>query len=294
VTITARIHTPGREPGLVAHEIHQVPSVEISGAGLYLGPTRVGGFEQRETTKLLLGEPNGPQRPARELLRSHEGERHSAFDLTCRCECKRIRGRLPASCTHQPGLAVWMVSEPTPPLTPAMTAGTAGSLFDRLGLVDSLQFTRGPIRVTNGNGRNVFDRIRVIDRLLLLQDHISASLVLFGDDPDGALGQFGAWKVPGMGLFRAVVIAREKDANIIEQRWREHGIEPGYRLPSVDADYYEAVTVAPRYPGDPEERELLNALPVDLWTPDDPTPQRTQPQMVRPQMRTRSTINPDG
>ena len=125
---------------------------------------------------------------------------------------------------------------------------TESSIFDRLGVMGRLRLTRGPIRITNGNGRRVFDRIRVIDRLLLLQDHISASLVLFGDNPEGPLGQFGVWGVPGMGRFRSILIGRAKDTEDIEERWRSKGIEPGYRLPSVNPDYYGAVTVAPPLP----------------------------------------------
>jgi 3'-phosphoadenosine 5'-phosphosulfate sulfotransferase (PAPS reductase)/FAD synthetase len=293
VTITARIHTPGREPGPVAHELHQVPFVELGASGLHLGETRVGWFEQGENSKLLLGKPNGPPGPGRDLLEAHHGERQTALDLTCRCECKRIRGRLPASCTHQPGLAVWMLSEPFVPLSTG-SSHARQSLLARLGVIDDMRFTRGPIRVTNANGRTVFDRLRVIDRLLLLQDTISARLLLHGDDPEGPLGQIGAWNVPGMGLFRSILIGRDKDASAIEQVWRDMGIEPGYRMPSVNPDYYEAVTVAPRYPGDPEEPQLLNALPADLWTPEDPTPERAWETPPKPQMLTPSTINPKG
>jgi 3'-phosphoadenosine 5'-phosphosulfate sulfotransferase (PAPS reductase)/FAD synthetase len=290
VRITARIHTPGRQPGPVAHEVHQVPFVELGAAGVYLGPTRVAGFEQSETCKLLLTTPNGPPTPAGELLDTSHGDRQTALDLTCRCDCKRIRGRLPASCTHQPGLAVWVLSEPMAPLTPGIAEPEHETIFARMGIMDKLQLTRGPIRVTNGNGRRTFDRIRVIDRVLLLQDYISARLVLFGDDPEGPLGQFGVWKVPGMGVFRSVLIGREKDAQRIEGHWRANGIEPGYRLASIDPDYYEAVTVAPRYPGDPQERELLNALPADLWTPEDPTPERAGPRRSKPHMVSPSAL----
>jgi len=289
VAITARIHTPGREPGPTAHEVHQVPFVEISARGVYLGDTRVAGFEQTETCKLRLAAADGRDSPTGELLSAHHADTQTAIDLSCLCDCERKRGRLPASCPHQPGLAVWMLSEPMSPFTPSFTEGPT-SIFDRIGMLDKLSFTRGPIRVTNGNGRQVFDRIRVIDKLLLLQDHITAALTLFGCHPEGPLGQFGAWRVTGMGVFRSVLVGRAKDATVIEHHWRDKGIEPGYRLPSVNPDYYEAVTVGPRYPGDPPERELLNALPADLWTPDDPTPPPPVSRRPRPTMRSRSTL----
>lgn len=289
VTIKARIHTPGREPGGVAYEVHQVPFVEVSAHGIYLGQTRVAGFEGSPKRMLQLSRPNGPGGAARELLDAHHGDRHTALDLSCLCDCERIRGRLPASCPHQPGLAVWVLSEPMQPFTPSMQQEPQ-TIFDRLGVMDKLQLTRGPIRVTNGNGRSVFDRLRVIDNVLLLQDHVSAGLQLFGEDPEGPLGQFGVWNVPGMGLFRAVLIGRDQDAQSIEQHWRAKGIEPGYRLASVDPDYYEAVTVAARYPGDPAEPKYLNALPPDLWTPDDPTPEPAGPRWRKPEMRSPSKL----
>ena len=47
VRITARIHTPGREPGPLAHEVHRVPFVEISARGAYLGATPWPGSNER-------------------------------------------------------------------------------------------------------------------------------------------------------------------------------------------------------------------------------------------------------
>jgi 3'-phosphoadenosine 5'-phosphosulfate sulfotransferase (PAPS reductase)/FAD synthetase len=89
VTITARIHTPGREPGPTAHEVHQVPFVEISARGVYLGDTRVAGFEQAETCKLRLVAPAGATSPTGELLRAHHGDIQTAIDLSCLCDCER-------------------------------------------------------------------------------------------------------------------------------------------------------------------------------------------------------------
>ncbi len=267
VTITARIHSPGREPGPDAFEVHGAPLVEIDEYGVHLAETTVGRFAEGDGGKLTLTAPNGPASPARTLLEEHHGSEQTAIDLVCWCECKRIRGRLPASCPHQPGLAVWMITEPG----------------------DSPFLTLGPIRVTNGNGRSVFDRVRVIDRILLLQDHITGRLTLRGDDAHRLTGQHGFWQIPGMGAFRAVLLARNKDAQAIEEHWRSKDIEPGYRLPSVDPDRYEAVTVAARSPGESEPR-LLNTLPAELWTPEDPKPERTPPRLSKPQMQTPPTV----
>jgi 3'-phosphoadenosine 5'-phosphosulfate sulfotransferase (PAPS reductase)/FAD synthetase len=269
VTITVRVHTPGHEPGPDAFEVHGVPLVEIDEYGVHLAETTIGRFAEGDGGKIKLTDPNGPVSPARSLLEEHHGRSQTAIDLVCWCDCKRIRGRLPASCPHRPGLAVWTITEP-----------------------GDLRFlTLGPIRVTNGNGRRVFDRVRVIDRILLLQDHIAGRLSLRGDDGHRVTGEHGFWQIPGMGAFRAVLIAREKDADSIEVHWRSKGIEPGYRLASVDPDRYEAVTVAPRYPGDAPDPRLLNALPPELWTPDDPTPERAGPVLAKPQMRTPSTLS---
>ena len=80
------------------------------------------------------------------MLTAHGGSEQTAVDITCWCDCERIRGRLPDKCSHQPGLAVWMLTEPE----------------------EHRPFlTLGPIRVTNVTGRRVFDRVRVIDRILL-------------------------------------------------------------------------------------------------------------------------------
>jgi 3'-phosphoadenosine 5'-phosphosulfate sulfotransferase (PAPS reductase)/FAD synthetase len=269
VTITLRVHSPGREPGPDAFEVHGVPFLEIDQYGVHLPETTIGRFAQGEEGTLTLTQPNGPASPGRAMLEDHHGRQQTAIDLTCWCECKRIRGRLPDDCPHQPGLAVWMTTEPED-LTPFLTLG--------------------PIRVTNGNARRVFDRIRVIDRILLLQDHPAGRLNLRGDGGHRVSGEHGFWQVPGTGAFRAVLIAREKDAQAIEQMWRDQNIEPGYRLPSVDPDRYEAVTVAARYPGDPPEPRLLNALPANLWTPDDPTPERTAPPLPKPPMVSASRL----
>lgn len=269
VTITVRVHSPGRRPGPEAFEVNSVPFLEIDEYGVHLALTTVGRFAEGDGGTLILTEPKGPSSPATAMLAAHHGSEQTAIDVTCWCDCDRVRGRLPDSCPHQPGLAVWMLTEP-------------GEHRPFL--------TLGPIRVTNGNGRRVFDRIRVIDRILLLQDHPSGRLSLRGDDADRVFGEHGFWQIPGMGAFRGVLIGRDKDAEAIEQRWRDRGVEPGYRLPSVDPDRYEAVTVAPRYPGDPEERVLLNALPTDLWTPEDPTPSATPVRLQRPSMRTASPL----
>lgn len=269
VTITVRVHSPGRRPGPEAFEVHRAPFVEIGAGGVHVGLTRIGRFAEGDGGTLSLAAPEGPASPARELLAQHEGSEQTALDFTCWCECERIRGRLPASCPHQPGLAVWMLTDPC----------------------EKTRFlTLGPIRVTNGNGRRVFDRIRVIDRILLLQDHPSGRLSLRGDPAERLFGEHGFWQIPGMGRFRRVLIARALDAEAIEETWREEGIEPGYRLPSVDPDRFEAVTVAARYPGEPEGRRLLNALPADLWTPEDPTPERQPPVLPRPSMVSRSRL----
>ncbi len=273
VRITVRVHSPGREPGPDAFEIHTVPFLEIDRHGVHLAETTIGRFAEGDGGKLTLAQPNGPVSPARTLLEAHHGREQTAIDVSCWCECERVRGRLPADCPHQPGLAVWMITEPH-----ELTAF----------------LTLGPIRVTNGNGRSVFDRIRVIDRILLLQDDPAGRLNLRGDDAHRLLGEHGFWQVPGMGAFRGVLIARDKDAAAIEQRWREEGIEPGYRLSSVDPDRYEAVTVAPRYPGDPAEPRLLNALPADLWTAEDPTPEECPAPTVKPAMVTPSTLRARG
>jgi len=270
VTITLRVHSPGREPGPEAFEVHGAPFLEIDQYGVHLPDTTIGRFAEGDGGTLTLHPPNGPASPATAMLEAHHGAQQTALDVTCWCDCERIRGRRPNDCPHEPGLAVWMLTEPS-----ELTAF----------------LTLGPIRVTNGNGRRVFDRIRVIDRILLLQDHPAGRLNLRGDDAHRLLGEHGFWQVPGMGAFRAVLIGREKDAQTIEQAWRENGIEPGYRLPSVDPDRYEAVTVAARYPGELEERRLLNELPADLWTPDDPTPERTPTPLPKPQMVTPSPIN---
>ncbi len=67
-----------------------------------------------------------------------------------------------------------------------------------------------------------------------------------------------------MGVFRTVLIGREKDAEAIEQSFRDRGIEPGYRLPSPNSDYFEAVTVTARHPDDPPHPQYINALPGEL------------------------------
>jgi 3'-phosphoadenosine 5'-phosphosulfate sulfotransferase (PAPS reductase)/FAD synthetase len=269
VSITLRIHSPGREPGPEAFEVHSVPFLEIDQHGVHLADTTIGRFAEGDGGALTLREPSGSASPATTMLEAHQGVQQTAVDVTCWCDCERIRGRLPDSCPHQPGLAVWMLTEPDE-LTEFLTLG--------------------PIRVTNANGRRVFDRIRVIDRILLLQDHPAGRLNLRGDQAHRLLGEHGFWQVSGMGAFRAVLIGRHKDAPAIEQVWRDKGVEPGYRLPSVDPDRYEAVTVAPRYPGDPEQRRLLNALPTELWTPGDPTPARKPPKLPKPQMVTPSPL----
>ena len=263
LTITVRAHSPGRRPAPEAFETHGAPFVELAADGVHVGLTRIGRFAEGAGGTLTLAPPDGPASPARELLTQHQGSEQTALDFTCWCECERVRGRLPDTCPHQPGLAVWMLTDPC----------------------EKTRFlTLGPIRVTNGNGRSVFDRIRVIDRILLLQDHPAGRLSLREDPADTVLGEHGFWQIPGMGAFRRVLIARDRDAERIEQAWLEEGIEPGYRLPSVDPARFEAVTVAPRYPGEAGERRLLNALPADLWTPEDPTPERQPPVLARPPM----------
>jgi 3'-phosphoadenosine 5'-phosphosulfate sulfotransferase (PAPS reductase)/FAD synthetase len=288
VAITARIHTPGRDPGPVAHEVHGVPLIELAADGIHLGETRVAQFEPGDETKLTLCKPSGFNDPASRMLADHHGERYTALDVSCLCDCKRKRGRLPKSCNHKPGLAVWMLSEPFEIVSTGLPDKLKG-ILRRVAEAEDRKFTPGPIRVTNGNGRRVFDRLRVVNRELLLQDEVTGGLVLRSDS-DRAQRQVGAWNVPGMGLFRTVMIGRDRDAEAIERHWRRRGIEPGYRLPSVDSDYYEAVTVAPRYPGEPGERRLLNALPAELWTPEDPTPDRTGAPQIRPPMRSTPTI----
>jgi 3'-phosphoadenosine 5'-phosphosulfate sulfotransferase (PAPS reductase)/FAD synthetase len=269
VTITVRVHTPGRQPGPEAFKVNSVPFLEIDEYGVHLAQNTIGRFAEGDGGRLTLTDANGPPSPATAMLEAHHGSEQTAIDVTCWCDCKRIRGRLPDNCPHQPGLAVWMLTEP-----------------------DELRsfLTLGPIRVTNGNGRRVFDRIRVIDRILLLQDHPSGRLNLRGDLAERLFAEHGFWQIPGMGAFRGVLIARDKDAEAIEQRWRDRGIEPGCRLPSVDPSRYEAVTVAPRYPGDPQEHRLLNALPADLWTHEDPTPVVKAARVERPPMRTASPL----
>jgi 3'-phosphoadenosine 5'-phosphosulfate sulfotransferase (PAPS reductase)/FAD synthetase len=269
VTITVRVHSPGRQPGPEAFEVNSVPFLEIDEYGVHLAQTSIGTFAEGDGGKLTLTDTNGARSPATAMLAAHHGSEQTAIDVTCRCDCERIRGRLPDNCPHQPGLAVWMLTEPDE-LRPFLTLG--------------------PIRVTNGNGRRVFDRIRVIDRILLLQDHPSGRLSLRGDPAHRMFGEYGFWQIPGMGAFRRVLIARQRDAEAIEQMWRDRGIEPGYRLPSVDPSRYEAVTVAPRHPGDPQQRRLLNALPADLWTPDNPTPEVKAARVERPPMRTASPL----
>lgn len=269
--IAARVHSPGREPGPEAFVVNGVPFLEIDEYGVHLAQTTIGRFAQGDGGKLKLAAPNGPRSPARDLLERHQGAEQTAIDLTCWCDCKRVRGRLPHSCRHRPGLAVWMLTEPREQR-------------------DHPCLTLGPIRLTNTTGRRVFDRIRVIDRILLLQDDPCGRLCLRGDAAERLFGEHGFWQIHGMGAFRGVLIGRERDATQIEQVWRSKGIEPGHRLPSVDPDYYEAVTVAPKYPGDPQEPRLLNALPADLWTPDDPTPERKPTVLPRPTMQSRSPL----
>jgi len=269
VTITVRVHSPGRQPGPEAFEVNSVPFLEIDEYGVHLAQTSIGTFAEGDGGKLTLTDTNGARSPATAMLAAHHGSEQTAIDVTCRRDCERIRGRLPDSCPHQPGLAVWMLTEQDE-LRPFLTLG--------------------PIRVTNGNGRRVFDRIRVIDRILLLQDHPSGRLILRGDPAHRMFGEYGFWQIPGMGAFRGVLIARERDAEAIEQMWRDRGIEPGYRLPSVDPSRYEAVAVAPRYPGGPQDRRLLNALPADLWTPEDPTPEVQATCVERPLMQTASPL----
>jgi 3'-phosphoadenosine 5'-phosphosulfate sulfotransferase (PAPS reductase)/FAD synthetase len=269
--ISVRVHTPGREPGPQAFVVNGVPVLEIDQHGVHLAKTTIGRFAEGDGAKLTLIAANGPPSPARELLERHYGSEQSAIDVTCWCDCERVRGRLPDSCKHRPGLAVWVLSEPS----------------------EHQPFlTRGPIRLTNSTGRRVFDRIRVIDRILLLQDDPSGRLSLRGDDADRVFGEHGFWQLPGIGAFRGVLIGRDRDAEAIEQVWRARGIEPGYQLPSADPDYYQSVTVAPKYPDDPARPVVLNALPTDLWTPADPTPERITQRPSRPQMVAASTSNP--
>jgi 3'-phosphoadenosine 5'-phosphosulfate sulfotransferase (PAPS reductase)/FAD synthetase len=271
VTITLRVHSPGREPGPEAFEVHSIPFMEIDQYGVHLAQATIGRFAEGDGGKLKLAAPNGVPSPARNLLEQHHGNEQTAIDLTCQCDCKRVRGRLPDACVHKPGLAVWMLTEP-------------------LEQQHQPFLTLGPIRLTNTTGRRVFDRIRVIDRILLLQDDPCGRLCLNGDAPARMLSDSGFWQVHGVGACRGILIGRERDATAIEQVWRSKGIEPGYRLPSADPDYYEAVTVAPKYPGDPQQPRLLNALPADLWTPEDPTPERTPPALPRPTMQTCSPL----
>jgi 3'-phosphoadenosine 5'-phosphosulfate sulfotransferase (PAPS reductase)/FAD synthetase len=269
VTITIRIHTPGRRPGPDAFEVNSVPFLEIDEYGVHLAQTTIGRFAEGDGGKLTLAAPNGPPSPARSMLDAHQASEQTAVDVTCWCECERTRGRLPDSCPHQPGLAVWLLTEPE----------------------EHRPFlTLGPIRITNVTGRRVFDRVRVIDRILLLQDDPAGRLSLRGDDACRLLGEHGFWLIPGVGAFRGVLIAREKDAAAVEQVWRNRGIEPGYRLASVDPDYYEAVTVAAKYPGDRAEPRLLNALPAELWTPGDPTPAVAATPAPKPAMQSTPTL----
>jgi 3'-phosphoadenosine 5'-phosphosulfate sulfotransferase (PAPS reductase)/FAD synthetase len=269
--IVARVHSPGRDPGPHAFVVNGVPFLEIDEYGVHLAQSTIGRFAEGDGGKLVLATPNGVPSPSRELLERHHDSEQTAIDFTCWCDCERVRGRLPDSCHHKPGLAVWMLTEP----------------FEQL---YRPFLTLGPIRLSNATGRRVFDRIRVIDRILLLQDDPCGRLCLEGDAPAQIFGEHGFWQVKGVGAFRGVLIGREKDANAIEQMWRTRGIEPGHRLRSVDPDYYEAATVAPKYPGDPQERRLLNALAADLWTPEDLTPDRTPPVLPRPTMQTRSPL----
>jgi 3'-phosphoadenosine 5'-phosphosulfate sulfotransferase (PAPS reductase)/FAD synthetase len=269
--IAVRVHSPSRNPGPQAFIVNGVPFLEIDQYGVHLAQTTIGRFAGGDAGKLKLAAPNGPPSPARELLEKHHGNEQTAIDFTCWCDCERVRGRLPDACPHKPGLAVWLLTE-------------------RLDRLYRPFLTLGPIRLTNTTGRRVFDRIRVIDRILLLQDDPCGRLCLQGDPADRMFGEHGFWQIQGVGAFRGVLIGRAKDATAIEQVWRGKGIEPGYRLPSVDPDYYEAVTVAPKYPGDPQEPQLLNALPPDLWVPEDPTPQRKPPVLARPSMQNRSPL----
>lgn len=116
-----------------------------------------------------------------------------------------MRGRLPDACPHKPGLAVWLLTE-------------------RLEQFYRPFLTLGPIRLTNTTGRRVFDRIRVIDRILLLQDDPCGRLCLQGDPADRMFGEHGFWQIQGVGAFRGVLIGRAKDATAIEQVWRGKGI----------------------------------------------------------------------
>lgn len=268
--IAVRVHSPGREPGPQAFVVNGVPFLEIDQFGVHLAATTIGRFAAGDGGKLTLAAANGPASPARALLERRHGSEQSAVDITCWCDCERVRGRLPDSCPHRPGLAVWMLTEPS----------------------EHRPFlTLGPIRLTNTTGRSVFDRIRVIDRILLLQDDPAGRLCLRGDHADRLFGEHGFWQIPGMGAFRGVLIGRARDPDAIEQVWRDRGIEPGYRLPSVDANYYEAVTVAAKYPGDPAEPVFLNALPAELWTPRDPTPIAPQPApFPKPVMQTATRL----
>jgi 3'-phosphoadenosine 5'-phosphosulfate sulfotransferase (PAPS reductase)/FAD synthetase len=269
--IAARVHSPGRTPGPEAFVVNGVLFLEIDEYGVHLAQSTIGRFAEGDGGRLILAAPNGVASPARELLEKHHGSHQTAIDFTCWCECKRVRGRLPDSCRHNPGLAVWMLTDPLDQLYRPF-------------------LTLGPIRLTNSTGRSVFDRIRVIDRVLLLQDDPCGRLCLEGDAPSRMFGDSGFWQVRGVGSFAGVLIGRARDQAAIEQVWRSKGIDPGYRLPSDDPDYYEPVTVAAKYPGDPSEPRLLNALPADLWTPQAPTPQRKPPVFARPTMQTRSPL----
>lgn len=287
VTITARVHSPGRAPGPVAHEVHGVPFIELAVEGVHLGMTKIADFQTGECSRLLLCDPGQDAAgPAAALARQHHGELYTALDATCKCTCRRKHGRLPRTCNHQPGLAVWMVSEPLPQITSEKVSEKIREALNRIAELEDRYFTPGPIRVTNGNGRRVFDRIRVINRELLLQDEVSAGLMLEGGNEHLS----GAWRVPGMGIFRTVLIGRETDAEAIEQSFRDRGIEPGHRLPSPDSDYFEAVTVAARHLGDSPQPRYINALPADLWTLEDPTPVRAGRRFPRPRKTTPPTI----
>lgn len=235
--MTARIHTPGRTPGPHAWLLHEVPYLTIDRHAVSVGTTRIGRF--RPDGRVELAAPARPAAvPIQQLLERHAGAAQTAIDLEAPCGCSR---RAQRSCGHPRGLAVWAITWPEQ---------------------EHHLLTPGPIRLANHDMRDVFDRLRIVNRILVLQDDPIARLLAPGDSIHRAFGIAGVWQLEEVGRFTEILIARAADVALVERAWASRGLVAGRLVSAGLRDIHQPLIVAAHPVGapspDPVPTELLD------------------------------------
>jgi 3'-phosphoadenosine 5'-phosphosulfate sulfotransferase (PAPS reductase)/FAD synthetase len=243
--ISARIHTPGRTPGPVALELHELAALAVDATGIYAANTQLGVWGENHQLKLTTpGSDTAACGPLGRLLAEHAGSQQTAIDLTCSCGCSK---RQQKTCGHDSGLAVWAHSwaqDEHPLLTP------------------------GPIRVANHDMRTVFERVRIVNRILVLHDDPVARLAMPGDRVHRDYAIAAVWQVSDVGRFSELLITRQADSQRVEEHWQQHGIQPGRLVALADRDLYQPWVIPAHAVG---EREP-NPLPAEQLDHRHPRP----------------------